>query len=171
MFADIIEHRAALQYTVIVALALACLVWGKGPERIAGTVLLAMPFAEVAYHLLLGPQTTLSHTDVGHAIMQVVVAIPFLGLALFANRRYPLWLVSFQLIAVLSHLVRGLLPPEGGVAYLIMTVGPSYGMIAALAVGLVSHIFRTRRFGPYRSWRTSSLRSSASGRSSSPKAS
>lgn len=156
MFANIIEYRAALQYGVIVALAAACWIWGRSPERIAGTTLLAMPFGEVAYHLVFDQVVTFIHTDVGHAAMQVFFALPFLALALFANRSYPLWLASFQLIAVLSHMVRGFLPPEGGTAYHIMTVGPSYGMIAALAIGLTAHIRRTRRFGPYRSWRASS---------------
>lgn len=154
----IFEHRALVQYSVIVLLAIMCWVWGSGPERISGSILLTMPFAEVAYHGLFGPQTTLSHTDIGHAILEIIVAIPFLAVALTANRTYPLWLVSFQLVAVLSHLVRNLVPEAGGAAYMVMTIGPSYAMIATLSLGLLAHRLRLRRHGAYRSWRTSSFR-------------
>ena len=164
MLEYVFEHRALIQYGVIVLLAVACWVWGAGPERVCGTILLAMPFAEVAYHLVFGSDMRLSHTDVGHAVMQVVVAAPFLAVALTANRRYPLWLVSFQLIAVLSHLVRNFAPEAGGAAYLIMTVAPSYGMIATLTIGLAAHRMRMLRHGSYRSWRTSSAPSPASRR-------
>lgn len=150
----VFEHRALLQYGLIALLALACWIWGDGPERICGTTLFAMPFAEVGYHLVFGYDIMrLSHTDLGHTVMEVVVTIPFLAVALTANRRYPLWLVSFQLVAVLSHLVRNLAPGAGGAAYLIMTVAPSYAMIATLALGLAAHRLRMRRHGSYRSWR------------------
>lgn len=152
----VFEQRALIQYSVIVLLAIACWIRGAGPERVCGLVLLAMPFAEVAYHGLFGPQMTLTHTDVGHAIMQIVVAIPFLIVALTSNRIYPIWLVSFQLVAVLSHLVRNLAPNVGGAAYMIMTIGPSYAMIVTLALGLLAHRRRVRRYGIYRSWRVSS---------------
>lgn len=152
----VLEHRVVLQYGLIVLLALACWIWGGGPERICGTILLAMPFAELVYHHLLGPSVSLDHTDLGHTALEVVVALPFLAVALTANRRYPLWLVSFQLVAVLSHLVRNLAPGAGGVAYYIMTVAPSYMMIATLTLGLAAHRLRMRRHGSYRSWRASS---------------
>lgn len=151
------EHRAFIQYSVIAILALMCWVWGGGPERVCGTILLAMPFAEIVYHGVLGLQTTLSHTDVGHTVLEIVVTIPFLAVALTANRTYPLWLVSFQLVAVLSHVVRNFVPTAGGAAYMIMTIAPSYAMIATLAAGLLAHRLRTRRHGAYRSWRTSSV--------------
>jgi hypothetical protein len=170
MFEFWFNNRAIIQYGVIVLLAVACWVWGRAPERIAGSVFVSMPLGDVALHALLGPATTLTHTDLPHAFMQAFYAVPYLGLALFANRRYPLWLVAFQLIAVLTHLVRNLLPPAGGVAYYIMTVGPSYGMIVALAAGLMAHRMRSGRFGPYRSWRTSSLRLRAIRQSNSPEA-
>lgn len=153
----ILEHRALIQYSVIALLAIMCWVWGSGPERISGSILLAMPFAEMIYHAILGPETTLSHTDVGHALLEIVVTIPFLAVALTANRTYPLWLVSFQLIAVLSHLVRNLVLDVGGAAYMIMTIGPSYAMIATLSLGLLAHLLRTHRYGRYRSWRPYSL--------------
>lgn len=158
----IFEHRALIQYGAFVLLAVACWIWGAGPERVCGTILLAMPFAEVGYHLLFGPETRLSHTDVGHAVLEMVIAIPLLAVALTANRRYPLWLVSFQLVAVLSHMVRNLAPEAGGAAYLIMTVAPSYAMIVTLTLGLAAHRIRMHRHGSYRSWRPFSVPSPAS---------
>lgn len=151
----ILSHRAILQYSVIALLALACWVWGAGPERVCASILLAMPFGEVLYHALLGPETALSHTDLGHAILEIAVTIPFLAVALAANRTYPLWLVSFQMVAVLSHLVRNLVPEVQGAAYMAMTIGPSYAMIVTLLLGLLAHCRRRRIHGTYRSWRTS----------------
>lgn len=161
MLEFVFAHRALIQYGVIVLLAVACWLWGAGPERVCGTILLAMPFAEVGYHLVFGSDMRLRHTDVGHAVMQVIVTIPFLAVSLTANRRYPLWLVSFQLIAVLSHLVRNWAPDAGGAAYLVMTVGPSYAMIVTLMVGLTAHRIRMHRHGAYKSWRASSAPSQA----------
>jgi hypothetical protein len=163
----IFAHRAILQYSVIALLALACWVWGAGPERACASILLAMPFGEVVYHLLLGPETTVSHTDLGHAILEIAFTVPFLAVALAANRTYPLWLVSFQMVAVLIHLVRNLVPEVHGAAYMAMTIGPSYAMLVTLLLGLLAHCRRRRIHGTYRSWRPFWRRSSTRGPGSS----
>jgi hypothetical protein len=82
-----------------------------------------------------------------------VVLAGFAAIALNANRNYPLWAAGFQLVAVGSHLVRGLVDSVSPIAYAILAVGPSYCQLALLFAGLLRHRARLRRYGPYRDWR------------------
>lgn len=154
MFDFIFQNRATIQYVAIAFLLVSCLIWGRGPERLAAVVLSAMPLLAIVYYYGLGSQLHLTRTDVYNAIIQIVFAIALIAIALCANRIYTLWMAAFQVVVVMVHLVRNLLPTTAETAYFILSVAPSYGLVASLALGLGFHIVRERRFGPYRSWRT-----------------
>lgn len=151
-----VNVRALAQYVSIISVFVACWRWGAGPERYCGSVMLAMLLGEVLYHVVFGPGYVVLHTDVGHLALSLGGAAALTWIALRANRRYPFWLASFQLVALLTHLVRDLAPGVGGAAYQIMVIAPSYFMIAMLIAGLIAHRRRLARFGPYRSWNISS---------------
>lgn len=155
----VFENRAIFQYGALLGLFFAVLRFGASPERTCATIMVAQVAFEIGYHLVVAEQTNISETDLGHFLMSAIFASAYLLVALYANRRYPIWLVSFQLVSVLSHLVRGEAAGVGSVAYQIMVIAPSYLMMAFLAGGLIAHRVRLARHGPYRPWRTSSPRS------------
>lgn len=155
MATTLAEARYILQYTAIFGLLFAALRWGAAPERVAAAVLVFQVISEFFYHEIFGAGVTLSEIDLGHAIMDGLAFAAFLALALQANRKYPLWLASFQLFALLTHLVREMAGEIQGQAYALLTLVPSYCMIVTLCCGILLHHRRSNQYGQYRSWRTS----------------
>lgn len=93
--------------------------------------------------------------------IDMLAAVLFTGIALNANRNYPLWIAGFQLVAVGAHIVKALVDGVSPLAVAVLVIGPSYFQILLLMGGFVRHAQRQRRFGRYREWRTPAL--SASG--------
>lgn len=121
-------------------------------------ILLAMLVLDRAYHLVLPDGLTWSRTDVGHLLIDSVCACLFVAVALRANRMYPLCLAGLQLVALISHLEHLLSPAVSRAAYHSLMVLPSYLQMLALGLGILNHLGRIRKFGPYPDWRnTSSL--------------
>jgi len=156
---EMFENRALLQHLAILALLLAAWRWGDAPERLSAVILVAMPILEVAYHLGFGAGYVVSDLDIGHFIISLTASTALLAIALYANRRYPIWLVSFQLISLLTHVVKDFSDREMSIAYQIMVIAPSYCMMLTLLLGIVYHRRRYSRYGQYRPWRTSLPRS------------
>ena len=137
-------------------LAAAALRWGATPERICAATLFTVTVADPAYHFLIGHGAIYRSVDIGHLVMDVVVAAIFVAVALRANRVYPLWLAAFQLVSVLSHFAREVTDFFPMRAYGFMSFGPYYFILLILAGGIALHARRSRYVGPYRSWRRSS---------------
>lgn len=148
-------------YLSIALLGVAALRWGAGPERICATALVLMTTADPVYHALLGRGTIYASVDVGHLVIDSLVAVVFVGVALQANRVYPLWLSGFQLLSVVSHFAREMSGTIAKLAYALMNYVPYYLILLILAAGIWRHSKRWKRYGPYRSWRTSSVPSPA----------
>ena len=64
-------------------------------------------------------------------------------------------MAGFELISLASHAVRELSANMLPLVYSIMYIAPSYFLIIVLAIGIAAHARRVRRYGPYRSWRSS----------------
>lgn len=137
-------------------LGAAALRWGAGPERMCAAALFAMTFGDPVYHLLVSHGPTYGTVDLGHLAQDIAVAAVFVGVALQANRVYPIWLAAFQLVSLLSHFAREVTDFFPKLAYGLMSYGPYYTTILILGFGIAAHARRTRRLGRYRSWRTSS---------------
>jgi len=137
-------------------LGAAALRWGAGPEKMCAAALFAMTFGDPVYHLLVAHGPTYGTVDLGHLAQDIVVAAVFVGVALQANRVYPIWLAAFQLVSLLSHFAREVTDFFPKLAYGLMSYGPYYTIILILAFGIAAHARRLRHLGPYRSWRTSS---------------
>ncbi|MGZ5791164.1 MAG: hypothetical protein ACXWI7_02890 [Croceibacterium sp.] len=134
---------------VVISLA-ACIVGGP-PERFLGVMFLVwIPFDKI-FHSLYGLATYL-RVDWFLVSTDTTAFVLLLGLALRANRFWPIVCAAGQCVAVGGHLAALLL----GVIkapYWAMTQFSPYVQIVALAAGTWAHWRRNRRIGPYRSWR------------------
>ncbi len=76
-----------------------------------------------------------------------------LGLALSANRLWPIFSAATQMVAVAGSLA--VWGSKGGmqVAYWAVTQLPLFGQLAALGLGTFFHLRRQAVVGPYRDWR------------------
>jgi len=155
------QYRPLLQFAVFAIGLLYSLVRGAGPERAVAGTLLGMALTDRIYHEL-DPQ---SAAILWHFLLDGAACIALVGIGLFANRTYTLWIGSFQIIALSAHLVRFM--TDGEVLHLpftIMYILPSYFQVGLLLWGTHLHAQRVRRSGQYRSWRNSSHRSRANER-------
>ncbi|SEH12533.1 hypothetical protein SAMN05428974_0495 [Sphingopyxis sp. YR583] len=155
-------------YLWVSLLSVAVLRWGAAPERICVATLFAVTFGDPIYHLLVQRAPVYGSVDIGHLVIDVGVALVFVGVALRANRVYPLWLAAFQLVSVLSHFAREVTDSFPKLAYGMMSYGPFYIILAIMTGGLVFHARRRKHLGPYRSWRTFSSPSPGGGREPRP---
>ena len=169
MLEAILLYKGDVQFAAMLLLTAATFRWGAAPERWCGGAFAFMFLIDIPYHWIFGPGMRLSSIDIGHALMDFVTAVAFVVVALRANRMYPLWLAALQLISLASHFVRAANPAMLPLVYATMSIAPSYLELIVLAGGLVNHVRRVKRYGPYRSWRTSSPRSRESAAAASPK--
>lgn len=149
-------YRVDAQHIASVILALAILRWGGGPERWLITLFVATMVIPIhAFELL-----ELGNPMFGPAAwlwigFDLVAGLGFIGIALQANRNYPLWIAGFQLVALGAHTVSGLTDAVSPIAYVVLSSGPSYCQLLLIFAGFVRHVRRERRYGPYRGWRGS----------------
>lgn len=149
----ILEWRATAQFIVGLMTCAAMLRWGGGPERSMAWVWLALVLGDKAYHLILNPVIRFDDLDVGHALLDTGACFAMIGIALYANRIYPLWIAAFQVVAMSAHVAREIAEAVTPLAYVIMTIAPSYFQLVTMMLGLYFHIRRTRKIGAYRDWR------------------
>lgn len=149
-------------------LAAAALRWGAGPERTCAATFFAMTFGDAAYHALVGLGPVYGSVDIWHLTIDLGAAVAFIGIALRANRIYPLWLAAIQLISVISHFAREVIERLPKLAYGLMTYLPYYAILFVAAGGLLVHARRRKHHGPYRPWRSSSSPLSAAAPTSPP---
>ncbi|WP_209348506.1 hypothetical protein [Pontixanthobacter sp. CEM42] len=150
------DYRSLIQFLSRIALVLAALRYGAGPERWASYTILWMAVSTRLYFWLVGGSASLQTTDTVFFLIDLSVGAMLIWIALRANRMYTLWLAGFQILAILAHLARGVADGISPIAYAVMMVGPSYFQTIILAFGIWFHHRRVKRHGNYRSWRTSS---------------
>lgn len=154
------EYRPLLQFTAFALGLLYALRRGGEPERAVAVTLLTMALADRLYHALLPEASTITW----HFSLDALACAALVGIGLFANRTYTLWIGSFQIIALSAHLVRSLAGEQMvTLPFAILYILPSYFQIGLLLWGTHQHAARLRRFGPYRSWRSFSNPSPATG--------
>jgi hypothetical protein len=128
-------------------------VWrGGAPERAGAAILFAAFLVDEIYHMAAGPHQFEIFDPIELAIDLLSLAA-FGAVAVRANRLWPMVLAALQLMAVVGHLAAS---PELGMqrAYWAMTEPPVLLGVITLFFGLVAHLLRIRRLGPYPDWRS-----------------
>lgn len=153
-------YRVPAQHLASMVLAAAIWRWGGSPERWLIGIFLGTMVLPVYIFELLGVRGAIEIGPYAPVVLltDLSAAILFAGVALNANRNYPLWIAGFQLVAVGGHLVRSLVDSVSPLAVAILVVGPAYCQLLVMLVGFVRHVQRERHFGQYRAWRPNAPR-------------
>lgn len=149
------QLKSEAQWLILMLTVLLALWRGAGPERQVAGTFLTMFFVDRLYHAVFEGGRFYLRVDVGHILIDLVVLGAFIAIALRANRVYPIWLASLQLMTLVSHIVRALSPAIINGVYAILMFAPSYLEVLTFGLGVGLHIRRQRKYGPYRSWRHS----------------
>lgn len=148
------EYRILAQDILAFTLCISAFIWGGGPERaVAATWLVVFEIAGRVYRLVADTGFKLTDVDLFLATTDGIAGIIWIVVALYANRNYTLWIAGMQVLAMTAHLARGLAETISPIAYITMVVAPGWFQLIFLAIGLIRHISRKRRFGEYRDWR------------------
>ncbi|MBU7580537.1 MAG: hypothetical protein KAF27_08700 [Porphyrobacter sp.] len=150
-------YRAPAQHIASLLLLAMAWRWGGGPERwltttFVGTMVLPVYLTRWLTDAPLGVSPFSGY----YTMIDVVAAGLFVGVALNANRNYPLWVAGFQIVALGAHMVHAIPNSASPLGIAILVIGPSYCQLLLLGTGFIRHVQRQRRFGPYREWRVSS---------------
>ena len=124
-----------MQYALL-ALVL-FLAWRRGgmPERLAAGILLAALLFDRAFHAAF--RGSIFHqVDLWHFSLDVAMLAAFGGLALYADRKWPMWMAAFQAISTIAHILRAIRPDMLDVVYPILARGPYYGQLIVLLIAL-----------------------------------
>lgn len=148
--------RPFVQDMVFFSLFGLILIYGAGPERAISAVwMILFEGVQRIYKGIWEIGYQLEKVDLFYACMDSVACVAFIGIALNANRNYPLIIAAFQVLIVSAHVARGLIETISPIAYATMALAPGWLQLVVLSVGLMRHIQRQRRYGPYRQWRLS----------------
>lgn len=132
---------------VLVALLLARLRGGRD-EAIGAAAILAMVAVEIAGHALL-PRRLLS-TDPVALAADAIGLVAFFYLAMTTRKLWPLWAASFQILGLLSHLVRTLDLKADVLTYWTMKTAPGTGTVICLLLGSILHVRNSRFPGSWK---------------------
>lgn len=90
--------------------------------------------------------------EIGIFIADLMILSAFVMLALRAERYWTLWICAMQVIQVLSHIPKMIIPELLPQAYYVIIAFWVYPMLLVLAIGTRRHQLRLRQFGADRSW-------------------
>lgn len=155
MFETIWLNKSLIQWLLLLVFVLLALWQGAKPERHFALVFIGMFSLDRLYHLIFGRGQFFLNADLGHLLIDTIALAAFVVIALRANRVYPIWLASFQLMTIVSHIVRAASPAIEHGAYAILVFAPSYLEVLVFGLGITAHIRRQAKRGPHRPWQNS----------------
>jgi hypothetical protein len=128
---------------------------GGAPEKIAASLMSSAAVTSLALY-----QQTLGFGMIQWGIMFVdVMLLCALGvIALIANRYWPIWLTSMQLVTVWSHIAAAMVSSHLAFAYAIASTAWSFPMLILLIGGTYRHRQRSRRFLHDPAWNAANAR-------------
>jgi len=148
------EYRTLLQVYLSWGLILAAFIWGGGPERaVAAVWLICFKFMGWFRDQFFGEGIQVVNVDLYWALSDVLAGLIWVTVALYANRNYTLWIAGLQLLAMSAHIAKALAEAVSPIGYVVMVVAPGWFQLFLLAAGLIRHVQRKRKYGPYRDWR------------------
>ena len=158
-----LDIRPLAQWAIFALLAVIGLMRGAGPERATISTLLGMIVTDRIYHWAVPGGWVWERIDLGHVAIDSLGALCLFQIALKSNRIYPICLAGLQFVALVAHFGQAISPAVNRAGYHSLMVLPSYLQIVALGIGILNHMKRIRRYGPYPSWRPTSNPSRPSG--------
>lgn len=144
---------------------------GGGPERAVALVLMSGTIATWAVAIGLHGSRSGHFYKVEYGVLLVDCAMlaALLGIALCADRFWPLWLTALQGFGVVGHLAKALAPDILSNVYQAGHTLSAYPGLVLLIVATRAHRRRRRRDGHDRSWSTCWWRSIPSVRPAGPR--
>jgi hypothetical protein len=117
--------------------------WLRGgtPERAAAALLFSA--AALSWIVIGDGKRGFSHAEWGLFIVDFALALSLIGLALWADRYWPMWLSALQVVSVLMHPAFGLSQSKMAFAYAIASIFWSYPMLFILILGSIRHYKRS----------------------------
>lgn len=125
---------------------------GEEPERLVASILITATLLDIGNHALLGNPEFFS-LNPGHLVIDVWTLIALMWVSLRANRGWPMWVTSAQLIVIMAHAAKLIDLSLVRYGYFAMTQLPVSIQIAGLLAGTIAHTRRTERVGRYHAWR------------------
>lgn len=141
----------ALRIAIAVVLIFA-LRKGDEPERLVALVIAFASVLDVLNHAAFGDPAFFA-VNPGHLVIDAWAMIALVWVALRANRGWPLWASSAQIIIMLGHFAKIVDLSLVRYGYFAMTQLPTNIQVVALFLGTAAHIRREERVGRYHAWR------------------
>ena len=116
------------------AIAFAAIRGGRAEKQVAAIVL-AINAADLLYHSMLPGGLHWNNVDLGHAALDSAGLAAFMAVALTADRIWPIWVCSAQLLSVSVHTLKLMHRDIWPLVYQIQQTAPFYVILLLLVYG------------------------------------
>ncbi|MEH6715631.1 hypothetical protein [Parasphingorhabdus flavimaris] len=142
--------RIEFFFTLLAVVCIYAAIRGGQPERRAVVIFII----GIAMTLIAAPLSADRYAEIEFGIFaaDLLILLAFMMLALSAERYWTIWICAMQVIQVLSHIPKMIIPELLPQAYYIVIAFWVYPMLLTLAIGTYRHQQRLRQFGVDRSW-------------------
>jgi hypothetical protein len=122
---------------------------GGAPERVVAAAFVA---AAAASYAVIPAKGHFHGVEVGLLLIDAGLLAVLTGVALRANRFWPIWIASFQMFALLVHVARAYQEDVLPIVYFAVISRIAYPMLLMLAIGTARHFWRVRHYGEDADW-------------------
>lgn len=145
-----VMSRIEFFFSLLTVVCIYSAIRGGQPERRAVMIFIV----GIAMTLIAAPLSDdrYAQLEIGILVTDLLILIAFMMLALCAERYWTLWICAMQVIQVLSHIPKMIIPELLPQAYYVVIAFWVYPMLIVLTVGTYRHQQRLRQFGVDNSW-------------------